>query len=83
MPPPGAPSTSMPLPTTPIHERRLPSPPHTVEAAVGGSEISMDISMNDYFVGGVAMFDAHTGRGPAGEFFLLFFLFCVKSGFPM
>jgi hypothetical protein len=29
----------------------------------------MDISMDDYLVGGVAMFDAHTGWGPVGEFF--------------
>jgi hypothetical protein len=30
----------------------------------------MDISVEDYLVGGVVIFDAHTGRGPAGEFFL-------------
>jgi hypothetical protein len=29
----------------------------------------MDISVDDYLVGGVTMFDAHTGRGPVGEFF--------------
>jgi hypothetical protein len=30
----------------------------------------MDIFMDDYLVGGVAIFDAHTGQDPAGEFFL-------------
>jgi hypothetical protein len=69
MPPPSAPGASMPPPATPTHERRPPSPSHAAEAAVGGAEVSMDISVDDYLVGGVAMFDAHTGRGPAGEFF--------------
>jgi hypothetical protein len=36
---------------------------------VGGGDVSMDISMDYYLVGGVAMFEAHIGRGPAGEFF--------------
>jgi hypothetical protein len=43
---------------------------------VGGGDISMDISVDDYLMGGDAMFDAHTGRGPAGEF-----LFFTKSVF--
>jgi hypothetical protein len=75
MSPPGAPGATMPLPTAPTHERRPPSPPHAAEAAVAGAEVSMDISVDDYLVGGVAMFDAHTGRGPASEFF------CTKSTF--
>jgi hypothetical protein len=29
----------------------------------------MDISVDDYLVGGVTIFDAHTRRGPVGEFF--------------
>jgi hypothetical protein len=37
---------------------------------VGGAEVSMDISVDDYLMGGIAMFDAHTGQGPIGEFFL-------------
>jgi hypothetical protein len=69
MPPPGAPGASMPLPASPTQERWPPSPPRAAEAAVGGAEVSMDISMDDYLVGGVAIFDAHKGRGPAGEFF--------------
>jgi hypothetical protein len=36
---------------------------------VGGAEVSMDISVEDYIVGGIAMFDAHIGWGPVGEFF--------------
>jgi hypothetical protein len=30
----------------------------------------MNISVDDYLMSGVAMFDAHTGWGPIGEFFL-------------
>jgi hypothetical protein len=74
MPPPGAPGASMPLPAVPTHERRLPSPPRTADAVVGGAEVSMDLFVDDYLVGGVTMFDAHTGQGPADEFF-------VNSGF--
>jgi hypothetical protein len=38
----------------------------------------MDISVDDYLVGGVAIFDAHTGRGSVGEF--VWDLFCMGSG---
>jgi hypothetical protein len=72
MPPPGAPGASMPLPAAPRQERRPPSPPRAAETAVGGAKVSMDIFVEDYLVGGVAIFDAHTGRGPAGEFFSFF-----------
>jgi hypothetical protein len=71
MPPLGAPGASMLPPAAPTHERRPPSPPHAAKAAVGGAEVSMDIFVDDYLVGGDAMFDTHTGRGLAGEFFLL------------
>jgi hypothetical protein len=37
----------------------------------------MDISVDDYLVGGVAIFDAHTGRGPVGEFVRDLFLYGV------
>jgi hypothetical protein len=70
MPPPGAPGASMPLPVAPTHERWPPSPPRATEVAVGGADVSMDISVDDYLVGGVAIFDAHTGRGTTGEIFL-------------
>jgi hypothetical protein len=37
---------------------------------VGRAEASMDISVDDYLLGGVSIFDARTGRGLVGEFFL-------------
>jgi hypothetical protein len=64
-----APGPSRPLPAVPTQERRPPSPPCTAETEVGGVEVSMDISVEDYLVSGVAIFDAHTGRGPVGEGF--------------
>jgi hypothetical protein len=67
-PPPGAkstaPSPGKPLPAVPAQERRPPSPPRS-----GGAEDSMDFSVDDYLVGSVAMFDAHTRQGLVGEFF--------------
>jgi hypothetical protein len=48
---------------------------HTAEAAVGAAEVSLDISVGDYTMGGVAIFDAHTGRGPASEFLFCFVCF--------
>jgi hypothetical protein len=67
-----APGPSKPLPAVPAQERRPASPPRTAEIEVGGAEVSMDISVDDYLVGGIAMFDAHTGRGPVGEFFIIY-----------
>jgi hypothetical protein len=63
-----APGSSKPLPAAPTQERRPPSPPRSAQAEVGGAEVSMDVSVDDYLVGGLAMFDAHTGRGLIGEF---------------
>jgi hypothetical protein len=68
-PPPGAPDACIPLPNVPTQERRPPSPARAAETAIGGAEVSMDFSLEDYLVSGVAIFDAHTGRGPVGEFF--------------
>jgi hypothetical protein len=45
----------------PTMERRPPSPVRTDEAAAGGADLDMDICVDDYRVGGVMMFDAHTG----------------------
>jgi hypothetical protein len=53
----------------PTRERRPPSPVRADEAVVGGANLDMDICVEDYRVGGVMMFDAHTGRGLVGEFF--------------
>ena len=64
-----APDLSKPLPVVPAQERRPPSSPCTAKTEVGVAEVSMDISVEDYLVGGVVIFDAHTGRGPVGEFF--------------
>jgi hypothetical protein len=64
-----APGPSKPLPAVPAQERRPPSPPRPAETEVDEAEVSMDISVDDYLVGGIAIFDAHTGRGPVGEFF--------------
>jgi hypothetical protein len=47
-----APGPSKLLPAMPAQERRPPSPPCTAETEVGGAEVSMDISMDDYLVGG-------------------------------
>jgi hypothetical protein len=53
----------------PTRERRPPSPVRTNEAVAGGADLDMDICVDDYRVGGVMMFDAHTGQGLVGEFF--------------
>jgi hypothetical protein len=72
MPPPVALGPSALLPALPMQERRRASPTHTTEEAVGGAEVSLDISVGDYTMGGVAIFDAHTGRGPVGEYSVIF-----------
>jgi hypothetical protein len=69
-----APGPSKPLPAVPAQERRPPSPLRTAETEVGGAEVSMDIFVDDYVVRGVTIFNAHTGRGPVGEFFWTGFL---------
>jgi hypothetical protein len=60
---------SKPLPAVPTQERRPPSLPRIAETGLGGVEVYMDISVEDYLVSGVTIFDAHTGRGPVDEFF--------------
>jgi hypothetical protein len=45
----------------PTRERRPPSPVRTNEATTGGADLDMDICVDDFRVGGVMMFDAHTG----------------------
>jgi hypothetical protein len=72
---PAAPSTSMPPLAMSTSERRPPSPPRAAETAVAGTEVSMELSVNDYLVGGVAMFNAHTGLAPVGEFFCEVYVF--------
>jgi hypothetical protein len=62
--------TGKPPSAEPTKERRSPSPVHADDAAAGGADFDTDICVEDYRVGGVMMFDAHTGRGLVGEFFL-------------
>jgi hypothetical protein len=69
-----APDPSKPLPVVPVQEQRLSSSPRTAETKAGRAEASMDISMDDYLLGGVSIFDAHIGRGLVGEFFFIRFL---------
>jgi hypothetical protein len=62
---------AMPPPASPASARRPPSPTRVAKTAlVGAGGVSTELSVDDYLVGGVAMFDAQTGLTPAGEFFL-------------
>jgi hypothetical protein len=84
VPPAGAPGASAPLPALPAQERRPTSPLRAAETALGGAEVSLDISVKDYLMGGVAMFDAHTatlGEDPLVSVFVLFFFFLRSLGF--
>jgi hypothetical protein len=65
-----APGSSKPPAAEPTQERGPLSPSRTAKAVAGRAELSMDICMDDYRVGGVMMFDARTGRGLVGEFFM-------------
>jgi hypothetical protein len=63
-----APSTVMPPPVAPVVATRMPSPSRVTETAVSGtSGAGQELSVDDYLVGGVTMFDAHTGLPSAGE----------------
>ena len=50
-------------------------PVRYTEAVAGRDELSMDICVDDYRVGGVMMFDARMGRGLVGEFLLFYYYF--------
>jgi hypothetical protein len=65
----------------PMREQRPPSLVRTDKAAAGGANLNMDICVDDYHVGGVMMFDAHTGRGLVGEcLFFVIVLFLTGTG---
>jgi hypothetical protein len=66
-------------PAAPTHERRPPSPPRVAEATVAVAEVSTEHSVDNYLVGGVAMFDAHTGLAPAGEILTFFAKFAFLT----
>jgi hypothetical protein len=67
-----APGSSKPHVAEPTKEREPPSLVRTAEAAAGRADLAMDICVDDYRVGGVMMFDAHTGRGLVGEYLFIF-----------
>jgi hypothetical protein len=59
---------AMPPPVAPAVVARLPSPSRVTETTVSGtSRAAQELSVDDYLVGGVTMFDAQTGLPPAGE----------------
>jgi hypothetical protein len=63
-----APSAAMPPPVEPVDATRVTSPLRVAETAVsrtGGA--GQELLIDDYLVGGVTMFYAHTGLWPAGE----------------
>jgi hypothetical protein len=74
------PGPSKLLPVVLVQERRPPSPPRAAKTEVGRVGASMDIFVDDYLLGGVSIFDAHTGRGLVGEFFRIRFLTKLVQG---
>jgi hypothetical protein len=74
------PGPSKLLPVVLVQERRPPSPPRAAKTEVGRVGASMDIFVDDYLLGGVSIFDAHTGRGLVGEFFRIRFLTRLVQG---
>jgi hypothetical protein len=47
---------------------------------MAGAEVSMELSVDDYLMGRVAMFDAQTGLAHAGEFFWRSLRFLLDHG---
>jgi hypothetical protein len=63
-----APPVTMTPPAVLAIAMKLPSPPRVTETTVSGTEgTGQELSMDDYLVGRVAMFDAQTGLPPTGE----------------
>jgi phosphoribosylpyrophosphate synthetase len=61
-------ATAMHLPVATIAVARTSSPPRATEMAMlGSSGAAQELSVDDYLVGGVTMFDAMTALLPAGE----------------
>jgi hypothetical protein len=59
---------SAPPPAAPAAAMKLSSLPCVTEMAVSGTGgTGQELSVDDYLVGGVTMFDAQTGLPPAGE----------------
>jgi hypothetical protein len=72
--------SSKTLSAEPTKERGPLSPLRTAEAAVGGANLAMDICVDDYHVGGVMMFDAHTGQGLVGDCLFIVIVFFTGTG---
>jgi hypothetical protein len=64
-----APSTMMPPPrVAPATTAKPSSPSRVIETAVSETEgTGQELSVDDYLVGGVTMFDAQTGLPPASK----------------
>jgi hypothetical protein len=63
----------MPPPAAPAAAPRPPSPPRVAETAMTGSGgVATELSVDDYLVGEVTMFDAQTGLLSSGELFWFF-----------
>jgi hypothetical protein len=61
-------------PAAPAAPAKMSSPPRVVETAVSETRgIGQELSVDDYLVGGVTMFDAQTGPPPAGKWGVLWF----------
>jgi hypothetical protein len=67
-------SSGKPTPAEATEEQRPSTPPRTAEA-----DVSMDVCVDDYLVGGVMMFDARTGRGLVGEFLFVFLVWAFDK----
>jgi hypothetical protein len=76
------PSVAMPPPMAPATAVRLPSSTRATETTVSGtSRAAQELSVDDYLVGGVTMFDAQTGLLPTGELSYLISLSQVNPCF--
>jgi hypothetical protein len=62
-------AAAMPPPTVSAAAGKVPSPPRAAEvvAAVETGEAYRELSVDDYLVGDVGMFDAQTGLPPGSE----------------
>jgi hypothetical protein len=68
--------SSKPPSAEPMKEQGPPSPLRTTVEAAGGADLTMDICVDDYRVGGVMMFDAHIGWGLVAECLFIIIFSC-------
>jgi hypothetical protein len=58
----------MPPPAAPVAPKSVSSPPRAIEGGGSGDlRTVQELSVDDYLVGGVTMFDVQTGLSPAGK----------------